>query len=47
MAVIEVDALTKRFAGLTAVDQVSFTVERGSVVGFLGPNGAGKPVTGL
>jgi len=45
MAVIEVDALTKRFAGLTAVDQVSFTVERGSVVGFLGPNGAGKTTT--
>jgi ABC-2 type transport system ATP-binding protein len=45
MAVIEVDNLTKRFAGLTAVDHVSFTVERGSVVGFLGPNGAGKTTT--
>ncbi len=45
MAVIEVDGLTKRFAGLTAVDHVSFTVERGSVVGFLGPNGAGKTTT--
>jgi ABC-2 type transport system ATP-binding protein len=45
MAVIEVDGLTKRFAGLTAVDRVTFTVERGSVVGFLGPNGAGKTTT--
>ena len=42
MAVIEVDGLTKRFANLTAVDHVTFTVERGRVVGFLGPNGAGK-----
>jgi ABC-2 type transport system ATP-binding protein len=45
MAVIEVDNLTKRFVGLTAVDHVTFTVERGSVVGFLGPNGAGKTTT--
>jgi ABC-2 type transport system ATP-binding protein len=45
MTVIEVDGLTKRFGGLTAVDHVTFTVERGSVVGFLGPNGAGKTTT--
>jgi ABC-2 type transport system ATP-binding protein len=45
VAVIEVDGLTKRFAGLTAVDHVTFTVERGRVVGFLGPNGAGKTTT--
>lgn len=45
MALIEVDGLTKRFADVTAVDHVSFTVERGSVVGFLGPNGAGKTTT--
>jgi len=45
VAVIEVDQLTKRFAGLTAVDHVTFTVERGRVVGFLGPNGAGKTTT--
>jgi ABC-2 type transport system ATP-binding protein len=45
MAVIEVDGLTKRFAGLTAVDHVTFTVEQGRVVGFLGPNGAGKTTT--
>ncbi len=45
MAVIEVEGLTKRFASLTAVDHVSFTVQRGSIVGFLGPNGAGKTTT--
>ena len=45
MAVIEVDGLTKRFADLTAVNHVTFTVERGRVVGFLGPNGAGKTTT--
>src|SRR5579863_4091280 len=45
MAVIKVDGLTKRFAGLTAVDHVTFTVERGRVTGFLGPNGAGKTTT--
>ena len=45
MAVIEIDGLTKRFGEIVAVDQVSFTVERGTVVGFLGPNGAGKTTT--
>jgi ABC-2 type transport system ATP-binding protein len=45
VAVIEVSGLTKRFAGLTAVDHVTFTVERGRVVGFLGPTGAGKTTT--
>jgi ABC-2 type transport system ATP-binding protein len=45
MAVIEVDHLTKRFTGLTAVDDVTFAVEHASVVGFLGPNGAGKTTT--
>ena len=34
--------LTKRFGGLVAVDQVSFDVEAGSIVGLIGPNGAGK-----
>src|SRR5205807_6651345 len=40
-----VEAVSKRFAGVTAVDQVSFAVDRGQVVGFLGPNGAGKSTT--
>jgi ABC-2 type transport system ATP-binding protein len=42
MAVIEIDGLTKRFGDITAVDHLSFSVERGTVVGFLGANGAGK-----
>ncbi len=44
-AMIEVDALTKRFGELTAVDEVSFTVDAGEIFGFLGPNGAGKTTT--
>jgi ABC-2 type transport system ATP-binding protein len=42
---IEARALTKRYGDVLAVDAVSFTVERGDVVGFLGPNGAGKTTT--
>jgi ABC-2 type transport system ATP-binding protein len=42
---IEVSDLTKRYAGHTAVDNISFTVERGEIVGLLGPNGAGKSTT--
>ncbi|MEE3093899.1 MAG: ABC transporter ATP-binding protein, partial [Pseudomonadota bacterium] len=38
---IEIDHLTKRFGPITAVDDVSFLVAQGEVVGFLGPNGAG------
>jgi ABC-2 type transport system ATP-binding protein len=45
MALIEVRGLTKRFGQVLAVDQLSFTVEAGTVVGFLGPNGAGKTTT--
>jgi ABC-2 type transport system ATP-binding protein len=45
MAVIEVHGLTKRFGPVLAVDQLSFSVDRGTVVGFLGPNGAGKTTT--
>jgi ABC-2 type transport system ATP-binding protein len=42
---IEVTGLTKRFGAVKAVDDLSFTVEPGSVTGFLGPNGAGKTTT--
>ena len=42
---IAAEQLSKRFGARTAVDHVSFTVERGEVVGFLGPNGAGKTTT--
>src|ERR1051325_4441331 len=42
---IEVEHLTKRYAGHTAVSDVSFTVNRGEIVGLLGPNGAGKSTT--
>ncbi len=42
---IEVDHLTKRYGPLTAVDDISFRVEKGEIVGFLGPNGAGKTTT--
>jgi ABC-2 type transport system ATP-binding protein len=42
---IEIEGLTKRFGGFTAVDAVSLAVARGEVVGFLGPNGAGKSTT--
>ncbi len=42
MALVEARELVKRFGSLTAVDGISFSVERGEVVGFLGPNGAGK-----
>jgi ABC-2 type transport system ATP-binding protein len=43
--VIEVQHLTKRYGRVTAVNDVSFRVERGEVLGFLGPNGAGKTTT--
>lgn len=42
---IDVQNLTKRFAGRTAVNGISFQVQPGEIVGFLGPNGAGKSTT--
>jgi ABC-2 type transport system ATP-binding protein len=42
---IEVDSLTKRYGRATAVDGISFKVEKGEILGFLGPNGAGKTTT--
>jgi ABC-2 type transport system ATP-binding protein len=43
--VIEVQNLTKRYGRFTAVDGVTFRVEKGEILGFLGPNGAGKTTT--
>jgi ABC-2 type transport system ATP-binding protein len=43
--VIDVQQLTKRFGDFTAVNHVSFQVERGEVLGYLGPNGSGKTTT--
>ena len=42
MPLLEVEALTVQFGGLTAVDAVSFTLDEGEIVGLIGPNGAGK-----
>ena len=43
--VIQTDKLTKRFGDFTAVDQVTFEVTRGEIVGYVGPNGSGKTTT--
>jgi ABC-2 type transport system ATP-binding protein len=43
--VIEVDKLTKRYGDLLAVNDISFTVNKGEVFALLGPNGAGKTTT--
>jgi len=43
--VIEVEALSRRYGSRLAVNEVSFRVEPGEIVGFLGPNGAGKTTT--
>lgn len=42
---VEVQHVTKRYGSFTAVDDLSFAVERGEILGFLGPNGAGKTTT--
>jgi ABC-2 type transport system ATP-binding protein len=42
---IKADGLTRKYGSLTAVDNISFTVQAGEVLGFLGPNGAGKTTT--
>jgi ABC-2 type transport system ATP-binding protein len=42
---IEIDSLTKRYGQAVAVDDLSFSVRPGSILGFLGPNGAGKTTT--
>jgi ABC-2 type transport system ATP-binding protein len=45
VSVLEVEGLTRAFGALTAVDEVSFAIEAGSIFGFIGPNGAGKTTT--
>jgi branched-chain amino acid transport system ATP-binding protein len=42
MAILDVQGITKRYGGLTAVNNVSFTVEKGVILSVIGPNGAGK-----
>lgn len=44
-SVVEVRNLTKRFQGFTAVDDISFDIKKGEILGLLGPNGAGKTTT--
>jgi ABC-2 type transport system ATP-binding protein len=43
--IIDVEHFTRRYGAFTAVDDISFSIEKGSIFGFLGPNGAGKSTT--
>jgi len=45
MAAIELTGVTKQYGDVTALDDVSLSVEEGEIFGFLGPNGAGKSTT--
>ncbi|MFC7142237.1 ABC transporter ATP-binding protein [Halosimplex aquaticum] len=45
MSAVELDGVTKRFGNVTAIEDLTLTVDRGEVFGFLGPNGAGKSTT--
>ena len=42
---IEVEHLTKRYGSVKAIENITFRVEKGEILGFLGPNGAGKTTT--
>ena len=42
---IKIEHLVKNYGSICAVDDISFSVEKGEIVGFLGPNGAGKSTT--
>ena len=45
MSLLEISSLTKHFSGLTAVSELSFSLNEGEIVGLIGPNGAGKTTT--